>query len=171
MNLLIFQLIFLQLICSANSLYFFLTGNSPRCFSEELSRESTVVASYDAQEWKDSTNTFETNHALGIQITVDHVQSNSRLVNQKGDNSGKFAFTSHDSGEHIICLSSNTTSWFGGSQRTKLTLDLMFGDSSHPSRSGGLDSGTKKVLDDLSVRIRSVNDKVHQERIDLSKGA
>lgn len=39
----------------------------------------------------------------------------------------------------------------------------MFGDSSHPSRQG-LDEGTKKVLDALTVRIRHINDKVQNIR-------
>lgn len=29
---------------------------------------------------------------------------------------GRIAFTSHTPGEHVICLYSNSTAWFGGSQ-------------------------------------------------------
>ena len=29
---------------------------------------------------------------------------------------GKFTFTSHMPGEHVICLYSNSTKWFSGSQ-------------------------------------------------------
>ena len=29
---------------------------------------------------------------------------------------GRFTFTSHESGEHTICIGTNTTRWFGGSR-------------------------------------------------------
>ena len=29
---------------------------------------------------------------------------------------GRFTFTSHDSGEHTICIGTNTTRWFGGNK-------------------------------------------------------
>ena len=29
---------------------------------------------------------------------------------------GRFTFTSHDSGEHVICIGTNTTRWFGGNR-------------------------------------------------------
>lgn len=36
---------------------------------------------------------------------------------------GKFTFTSHLPGEHVICLYSNSTAWFSGAQlRVHLTI-------------------------------------------------
>lgn len=29
---------------------------------------------------------------------------------------GRFTFTSHDAGEHTICIGTNSTRWFGGNQ-------------------------------------------------------
>ena len=29
---------------------------------------------------------------------------------------GRFAFTSHESGEHTICIGTNSTRWFGGNR-------------------------------------------------------
>lgn len=34
---------------------------------------------------------------------------------------GRFTFTSHTPGEHVICLYSNSTKWFSGTQLVKLT--------------------------------------------------
>ena len=36
---------------------------------------------------------------------------------------GKFTFTSHMPGEHVICLYSNSTKWFSGSQ-LRVHLDI-----------------------------------------------
>ena len=36
---------------------------------------------------------------------------------------GKFTFTSHTPGEHVICLYSNSTKWFSGSQ-LRVHLDI-----------------------------------------------
>ena len=39
---------------------------------------------------------------------------------------GKFTFTSHMPGEHVICLYSNSTKWFSGSQlRVHLDIQVM----------------------------------------------
>lgn len=40
---------------------------------------------------------------------------------------GKITFTSHTPGEHVICMYSNTTSWFSGSQ-LRVHLDIQVGD-------------------------------------------
>ncbi len=29
---------------------------------------------------------------------------------------GRFTFTSHESGEHVICIGTNSTRWFGGNK-------------------------------------------------------
>ena len=36
---------------------------------------------------------------------------------------GKFTFTSHMPGEHVICLYSNSTKWFSGTQ-LRVHLDI-----------------------------------------------
>ena len=39
---------------------------------------------------------------------------------------GKFTFTSHTPGEHVICLYSNSTKWFSGTQlRVHLDIQVM----------------------------------------------
>lgn len=40
---------------------------------------------------------------------------------------GKFPFTSHTPGEHTICLYSNTSQWFSGSQ-LRVHFDIQVGE-------------------------------------------
>lgn len=35
---------------------------------------------------------------------------------------GRFTFTSHTAGEHIICIYSNSSAWFGGNQLVRVYL-------------------------------------------------
>ena len=87
---------------------------------------------------------------------VTHTRA--RIVNQKGAHIGKFTFTSSESGDHAICLSTNTSGWFTAVKTVllqiyiylfltffiqKVHLDLMFGDSVHTA----LDHGEKDALD------------------------
>jgi hypothetical protein len=40
---------------------------------------------------------------------------------------GRFTFTSHTPGEHLICLYSNSTGWFAGGQ-LRVHLDIQVGE-------------------------------------------
>ncbi|KAJ3217930.1 emp24p/erv25p- protein, partial [Clydaea vesicula] len=143
-------------LTTVNSLYFYLDGNEQKCFIEELPKETTVIGTYKSEEWNENTRVYADNPKTGIQIVVEEAQTKHRIVNQKGASAGKFTFTSTESGDHTICLSTNSTGWFQNT-RTKLHLDLMFGDAQHTA---GLDSNTKEVLDELTKKIRSLNEKI-----------
>jgi hypothetical protein len=59
---------------------------------------------YKAEEWSDEAKKYIINDRLGIQITVEEVDSHEKIVSTRGNAQGKFTFTSHDSGDHSICL-------------------------------------------------------------------
>lgn len=42
---------------------------------------------------------------------------------------GRFTFTSHTPGEHVICLYSNSTKWFSGTQLVSLLVRCTFNKS------------------------------------------
>lgn len=70
---------------------------------------------------------------------------------------GKFSFTSHTPGEHVICLYSNSTRWFAGGQ-LRVHLDIQVGehaiDYQHVAQ--------KEKLSELQLRIRQLMDQVEQ---------
>ena len=50
------------------------------------------------------------------------------ILSQVYSSEGKFTFTSHMPGEHVICLYSNSTKWFSGSQlRVHLDIQVIEG--------------------------------------------
>lgn len=64
---------------------------------------------------------------------------------------GRFSFTSHSPGEHSICLYSNSSKWFSGSQ-LRVHLDLQVGEHAIDYAS----IAQKEKLSDLQVRVRQL---------------
>ncbi|KAI9363980.1 emp24/gp25L/p24 family/GOLD-domain-containing protein [Zopfochytrium polystomum] len=150
-------LLLVLLLASAacvNALYFVLEGNQPKCFIEELPKETTVIGTFSSASWSDRGEKYEENAKLSILIHVDHTETQHRLVSQTGQAKGRFTFTSSDAGEHKICISAeNSGGWFG-SPKTKLTLDLMFGDVTHD-----VTSSKKVAANDLAQTVRDIKER------------
>lgn len=70
---------------------------------------------------------------------------------------GRISFTSHAPGEHVICMYSNSSAWFSGSQ-LRVHLDIQVGD--HAINYG--DVVQKEKLTELQLRIRQLLDQVEQ---------
>lgn len=70
---------------------------------------------------------------------------------------GRISFTSHVPGEHVICMFSNSTAWFSGSQ-LRVHLDIQVGE--HAVNYG--DVVQKEKLSELQLRIRQLLDQVEQ---------
>jgi hypothetical protein len=54
------------------------------------------------------------------------VESSHTVVKTKGPSEGRFTFTSHEAGDHSLCLSTNYTSWFSNTH-IRLYLDIVVG--------------------------------------------
>ncbi|CAI8041421.1 Transmembrane emp24 domain-containing protein 4 [Geodia barretti] len=70
---------------------------------------------------------------------------------------GRFTFTSHDSGEHTICIGTNTTRWFGGN-KLRVHLDIQIGEQAvnYP------EVAAREKLGELQLRIRQLLDQIEQ---------
>ncbi|KAI0472700.1 emp24/gp25L/p24 family/GOLD-domain-containing protein [Xylariaceae sp. FL0804] len=152
----------LSLASVAQALYFFIDGTSPKCFFEELPKDTLVVGHYSAEEWDDSTRSWSKHDGISIYISVDELFDNDhRVVSQKGSASGRFTFSAHEAGEHKICFTPSSSSgrqgWLsvlsdnGG---IKLTLDLAIGETSE------IESTDKTKLQDISQRVRDLNSRL-----------
>lgn len=69
--------------------------------------------------------------------------------------SGRISFTSHTPGEHVICMYSNSTAWFSGSQ-LRVHLDIQVGE--HAVDYANI--AQKEKLTELQLRIRQLLDQV-----------
>lgn len=59
------------LLTPVHSLYFYIYGTAPKCFFEELPKDTLVVGHYTAEEWDDNTNGWAKHDGLNIFISVD----------------------------------------------------------------------------------------------------
>jgi len=82
------------------------------------------------------------------------------LVNTRGPTTGRFTFTSHDSGDHTICLSPSypDSAWFSTSSHIRMHLDIAIGkaraDLSHD----------RSHVSELASKVRELNVKLEDIR-------
>ena len=111
-----------------------------------------VTGNYKVQLYDPRTNGFaasspeigRTKHiSLSLEVTeyltgmhVEIRDPDDKIILSKVYSSeGKFTFTSHMPGEHVICLYSNSTKWFSGSQlRVHLDIQVIIIDSLNAQR-------------------------------------
>ena len=82
------------------------------------------------------------------------------LVNTRGPTGGRFTFTSHDSGDHTICLSPSypDTTWFSTSSHIRMYLDIVIGKAR-----ADLDHDRSHVSE-LAAKVRELNVKLEDIR-------
>ncbi|CDH49333.1 endosomal cargo receptor [Lichtheimia corymbifera JMRC:FSU:9682] len=146
----------------SDALYFYLEGSEKKCFLEELPQETLVTGIYKAEQFSAVQNQWIVNPEVKIQITVEEVAQEHILVNRQDQPSGRFMFTSVDAGDHSICLSVASTSWFD-STKTRMTLEMDFDD---PTVDHEHDHG--EALSDMARRIHDLNERVQDIRREQS---
>ncbi|ETW78865.1 hypothetical protein HETIRDRAFT_478189 [Heterobasidion irregulare TC 32-1] len=153
------SLFLLILVTTAHALHFYLDDNEKRCFIEELPTDTIVEGHYRALEWKEQSQIYEINDQLGILVEVDEMETGHSVVKTRGPPDGRFTFTSHDAGDHSICLSTNySSSWFGPTAHIRLHLDVVVGaakpDAEHD----------RSHISDIASKIRDLNMKLEDIR-------
>jgi p24 family protein alpha len=157
-----------------NALYFYMNGGAPKCFFEELPKDTLVVGSwiyfwrginwwtaghYDVAQWNEQSRSFVIDNNVGLFITVDETFDNDRrIVSQKGENKGRFTFTAGEAGEHKLCFS--PLNWHQGPGYlasgqevggVKITLDLAIGETSN------IESTDKGKIQDIVSKVKDLN--------------
>lgn len=131
--------------------------------------------SYRALEWAESKQAYSENPDLGIvvqvvvcfisaSITIQRNQRNTQesesgdvVVKTTGPSQGKFTFTSHDAGDHSICLSTNFSSWFSHNH-IRLYLDIVVGTTKADVEHD------RKHVSGLAAKVRELNQKLEDIR-------
>ncbi|KAF7309674.1 Membrane protein [Mycena indigotica] len=157
-------------ITASNALHFYLDANEKRCFIEELPMDTVVEGEYSfptktlavfngptghyrALEWSEDSQTYEMDENLGIIVEVDELDSGHSVVKTRGPSEGRFTFTSHEAGDHTICLSTNYTSWFS-STHLRLYLDVVVGQTKADA------DHDRSHVSELASKIRDLNQKL-----------
>ncbi len=55
----------------AQALHFFVDASAPKCFVEELPKDTLVVGHYNAEEWDDQRQAWVKHDGISIFISVD----------------------------------------------------------------------------------------------------
>jgi len=153
---------FFLLICclsAVSGLYFHIGETERKCFIEEIPDETMVVGHYKAQVFEPRLNDFvnmPTNSNLGVHVSVQDPDLRS-VMSRTYAAEGRFTFTSHTAGEHIICLHSNSSAWFGGGQ-LRVHLDIQVGEHANDYQQ----IAAKDKLTELQLRVRQLLDQVEQ---------
>uniref|UniRef100_A0A672UKU8 GOLD domain-containing protein n=1 Tax=Strigops habroptila TaxID=2489341 RepID=A0A672UKU8_STRHB len=91
------------------TLYFHSGEREEKCIIEDVPSDTLVIGNYKVQRWDMKSQDFlESAPGLGMIVTVKSPSAEVQLSKLYGPQ-GTFSFTSYLSGEHFICLQSNST--------------------------------------------------------------
>ncbi len=148
--------VFFQLL-SVQSLYFHIRETERKCFIEEVPDETLVVGKYKVQLFdKDSNDYLPTTHGIGMHVEVKDPEQKI-VLSKLYSSEGRFSFTTHMPGEHLICLYSNSSAWFGGGN-LRVHLDIEVGEHAIDYN----ELAGKEKLTELQLRVRQLLDQVDQ---------
>jgi hypothetical protein len=103
-----------QFITISSSLFFHISETERKCFIEEIPDDTLVIGKYKVELYDEKTNTYlPSTPGIGMQVEVKD-PDDKIILSKLYTSEGRFTFTSHTPGEHIICLFSNSTAWYGG---------------------------------------------------------
>jgi len=144
-------------IGASSALYFHIGETERKCFIEEIPDETTVIVNYKV-ELNDprSGGYMPSSPGIGMHVEVRDPDDKT-MLSRVYSSEGMISFTSHTPGEHVICMYSNSTAWFSGSQ-LRVHLDIQVGE--HAIDYANI--AQKEKLTELQLRIRQLLDQVEQ---------
>ncbi|KAL7677494.1 hypothetical protein ACOME3_003732 [Neoechinorhynchus agilis] len=140
-----------------NGLFFDIRETDEKCFIEEIPEDTQVVGKYRLQMADPQSRTFvdgDTKFGIFVQVRDP---DNKEMMNKLYTSSGQFTFTSHTAGEHVICLKTNSSAWFGGST-VRVHLDIAIGEHTIDYEKVGV----AEKLSELQLRLRQLIDQAAQ---------
>ncbi|KHN86767.1 Transmembrane emp24 domain-containing protein eca [Toxocara canis] len=140
----------------AHSLYFHIAETERKCFIEEIPDETMVIGNYKVQLYDPNTKGYGDYPNIGMHVEVKDPEEKV-ILSKLYTSEGRFTFTSHTPGEHVICLYSNSTAWFSGAQ-LRVHLDIQAGEHAQDYEK----VAAKDKLNELQLRIRQLLDQVEQ---------
>lgn len=97
-------------------LYFHIGETERKCFIEEIPDETMVTGNYKVQLYDPRTNGFApSSPEIGMHVEVRD-PDDKIILSKVYSSEGKWTFTSQSPGEHVICLYTNSTKWFSGTE-------------------------------------------------------
>jgi len=141
----------------AQGLYFHIAETERKCFIEEIPDETMVIGNYKLQLYDPRTNGFApSSPEIGMHVEIRDPEDKI-ILSKVYSSEGRWTFTSHTPGEHVICLYTNSSKWFSGTQ-LRVHLDIQVGE--HAIDYANV--AQKEKLSELQLRVRQLLDQVEQ---------
>ncbi|KAE9550805.1 hypothetical protein FO519_005977 [Halicephalobus sp. NKZ332] len=153
------KVILLALLPTVFGLYFHIAETERKCFIEEIPDETMVIGNYKVQLYDPNTKGYGDYPNIGMHVEVKDPEEKV-ILSKLYTSEGRFTFTSHTPGEHLICLYSNSSAWFSGAQ-LRVHLDIQVGEHAQDYEQ----VAQKDKLNELQLRIRQLLDQMALRRL------
>ncbi|XP_046626048.1 transmembrane emp24 domain-containing protein eca [Neodiprion virginianus] len=141
----------------SSGLYFHIGETERKCFIEEIPDDTTVLVNYKVELYDPRSGGFmPSSPGIGMHVEVRDVDD-KMILSRVYSSEGRISFTSHTPGEHVICLYSNSSAWFSGTQ-LRVHLDIQVGE--HAIDYANV--AQKEKLSELQLRLRQLLSQVDQ---------
>lgn len=91
---------------------------------------------------------------LGSLTLLQEAESGDKVVNTRGLPQGKFTFTSHEAGDHTICLRTNYTGGWFSTPQVRMHLDIAVGEAKVD------EEGEREHVNDLAGKVKDLNNRL-----------
>ncbi|XP_056107173.1 transmembrane emp24 domain-containing protein 11 [Rhinichthys klamathensis goyatoka] len=148
-------LLLASFVILAPAMYFDLGEQEEKCLIEEIPEDTLVTGVFLLEHW-DENKKGNTPH-LGLTVTVRDPNHEVVLLKRFG-RYGKFTFKSHASGQHFVCMQSNSTrfSVFAG-DRLKVHLDVQMGEHTIDPNA----AEAKDTMEAMEYNLQHLIDQMH----------
>lgn len=120
-----------------------------------------------AEEWDSAEARFDIHDDLGMNILIRELDTSHVLTSTRAPSEGKFAFTSHNNGEHEICLSTDYLSSHRSNHgQIRMHLDIIIGDAkpNHSHKNQNHVSELSNRVKDLNALVRDIRREQRYQR-------
>mmetsp|Transcript_25253 Transcript_25253/g.60772 ORF Transcript_25253/g.60772 Transcript_25253/m.60772 type:complete len:224 (-) Transcript_25253:283-954(-) len=152
-------LLLLPALPATQGFYFFLSKDVPRCFIEDVPHDMLVMGNYKVpSDAKDIVVFVAT--APSNRDRKHDIQGEEIMLHHATAGEGKFVFTAHDDGEHLICAYINETHPLYRAQNFK--VELRFDVGEHATNYD--DMAKSEHLSAIELEVRKLIDLVRDIR-------
>eukprot|EP01133_Synstelium_polycarpum_P000180 gene180-216_t len=143
------------------SIYMELNGGVVKCFLEENPKDTLLVGKYTLEDMNPQNGIVNSQLSLAVVVTDPDRQE---IMSKSMGASGRFVFHTLIGGEYKICVSTNTSKWFGPAVKTRLHLDIQVGANANDYE----EIAKVEHLNSIEIQVKRLNDRVTQIRKEQS---
>ncbi|PVU93153.1 hypothetical protein BB559_003402 [Furculomyces boomerangus] len=144
-------------LSSVFGFHFYLKNGERECFPQDSPENFVIKGKFSLEEWREHEKRLIKDPSLTVQITVDDLSNNNRIMNQKGTQEGRFSYTVVNPGRQNICflVKSGNPQWSPYS-RIRVTLDMAIQEDEDFAKASEKMNVLQRTLVDLNNKIKVI---------------